>query len=163
MEEQWWSELAQCAAAVREQSDPADALSVIGEAMDRLIGSRMFTFLRFDFERFEMERLHCTQPERYPTGARKPMRHGPWSQCVVDRGTVFIASGEAEMRATFGDYAALAAMGCNSTMCVPVRHRGRTLGTMNLNGDEGRYGEREAALAQPFATLAVPAYLTIGR
>lgn len=160
--EQWWSELEKCAAAVREQADPARALSVIGEAMDRLIGSRMFTFLRFDFERFEMERLHCTQPERYPTGARKPMRHGPWSQCVVDRGTVFIASGEAEMRATFGDYAALAAMGCNSTMCVPVRHRGRTLGTMNLNGDEGRYGEREAALAQPFATLAIPAYFTIG-
>lgn len=89
------------------------------------------------------------------------MRHGPWSQCVVERGLVFIASGEAEMRATFGDYAALAEMGCTSTMCVPVRHMGRTLGTMNLNGDEGRYGDPEAALAQPFATLAVPAYLAL--
>jgi GAF domain-containing protein len=160
---QVWAELDAAARAVREESDPAAALRVIGEAMDRLIGSRMFTFLRFDFERFEMERLHCTQPERYPIGARKPMRHGSWSECVVDRGSVFIASGAAEMRATFGDYAALADMGCTASMCVPVRHRGRTLGTMNLNGDEGRYGEREAALAQPFATLAVPAYLTLGR
>ena len=160
---QVWAELDAAARAVREESDPAAAFRVIGEAIDHLIGSRMFTFLRFDFERFEMERLHCTQPERYPIGARKPMRRGPWSDCVVDRGSVFIASGDAEMRATFGDYAALAEMGCTASMCVPVRHGGRTLGTMNLNGDEGRYGEREAALAQPFATLAVPAYLTLGR
>lgn len=156
-----WQELDACARAVREQSDPRDALRVIGEAMDRLIGSRMFTFLRFDIERFEMERLYCTRPERYPIGARKPMRRGPWSECVIDRGTVFIANGDAEMRATFGDYAALAEMGCTASMNVPVRFRGRTLGTMNLNGDEGRYGEREAALAQPFATLAIRAYLTL--
>ena len=154
-----WSELEACALAMREEADPVAALHAIGDSMNRLIGSRMFTFLRFDFDRFEMERLYCTQPERYPIGARKPMRSGHWSQCVVDRGLVFIASGDAEMRATFGDYAALAELGCTSTMCVPVRYRGRTLGTMNLNGDEGRYGEREAALAQPFATLAVPAYL----
>ncbi len=157
-----WSEFEACARAVREEDDPTAALRAIGVAMDRLIGSRMFTFLRFDFDRFEMERLYCTQPERYPVGARKPMRHGAWSQCVVDRGLIFIARGDAEMRATFGDYAALAEMGCTSTMCVPVRHRGRTLGTMNLNGDEGRYGEKEAALAQPFATLAVPAYIALG-
>ena len=48
-------------------------------------------------------------------------------------------------------------------MCVPVRHLGRTLGTMNLNGDAGRYGEREAALAQPFAALAVPSFLALAR
>jgi GAF domain-containing protein len=158
-----WEDLDAVARAVREQTDPADALKAIGEVMNRLIGSRMFTFLRFDVERFEMERLHCTLPGPYPVGARKPMRHGPWSECLIDRGEVFIAAGEAQMRATFGDHAALAAIGCTSSMCVPVRHRGRTLGTMNFNGDEGRYGPREAALAQPFATLAVPAFLTIGR
>jgi GAF domain-containing protein len=156
-----WIEIEAAASAVREEPDPAGALRVIGDAMDRLIGSRMFTFLRFDIERFEMERLYCTLPERYPIGARKPMRRGRWSECLIERGAVFIARGEDEMRATFGDYAALAEMGCSSSMCVPVRHAGRTLGTMNLNGDAGRYGEREAALAQPFATLAVPAYLTI--
>jgi hypothetical protein len=159
--EDYWKELDACARVVRDESDPAASLRRIGEALDRLIGSRMFTFLRFDFERFEMERLHCTRPERYAVGARKPMRHGAWHACVVDRGTTFIASGDAEMRATFGDYAALKEMGCTASMCVPVRHLGRTLGTMNLNGDEGRYGEREAALAQPFATLAIPAYLTV--
>ena len=160
-EREWWTALERCARAVRESSDAQEAFETIGEAMDRLIGSRMFTFLRFDFERFEMERLYCTRADRYPIGARKPMREGPWAQCVVDAGTVFIASGDAEMRATFGDYAALSEMGCTASMCVPVRYRGKTLGTMNLNGDEGRYGEREAALAQPFATLAVPAYLTV--
>lgn len=156
-----WAELDAAARAVREQADPAAALRVIGEAMDRLIGSRMFTFLLFDTARFEMERLHCTLPERYPVGARKPMRRGRWSECLIDRGEVFIANGAHEMRATFGDHAALAAIGVSASMCVPVRHAGRTLGSMNLNGDAGRYGEREAALAQPFATLAVPAYLCI--
>ena len=65
------------------------------------------------------------------------------------------------MRSRRGDWRkAWREMGCRASMCVPVRHRGRTLGTMNLNGDEGRYSEREAQLAQPFATLAVPAYLS---
>lgn len=158
-----WAALEAASRAVREEADPAAALRAIGEAMDRLIGSRMFTFLRFDLARFEMERLHCTQPERYPVGAKKPMRRGPWGECLIERGAVFIARGADEMRATFGDHAALAQMGCTSSMCVPVRHAGRTLGSMNLNGDEGRYGPREAALAQPFATLAVPAFLAIGR
>lgn len=156
-----WTELEAAARAVREQADPAGALRVIGEAMDRLIGSRMFTFLRFDIERFEMERLYCTLPERYPVGARKPMRRGRWSECLIERGAVFIARGEDDMRATFGDYAALAEIGCTSTMCVPVRCQGRTLGTMNLNGDAGCYTKLTAALAQPFATLAVPTFLTI--
>ena len=146
---------------LREESDPVAVLRAIGESMDRLVGSRMFTFLRFDFDRFDMERLYCTRADRYPIGARKLMRRGAWLQAVAERGDVFIASGEAEMRATFGDYASLAELGVTSTMCVPVRHAGRTLGTMNLNGDEGRYGEREAVLAQPFATLAVAAYLAL--
>lgn len=157
----WWAALDAAACAVRESADGADALRVIGEGLNRLIGSRMFTFLRFDMERFEMERLHCTRADLYPIGARKPMRRGPWAQTVIDRGEVFIASGDEQMRAIFGDYAALAAMGVTSSMCVPVRHQGRSLGTMNLNGDAGRYGAREAALAQPFATLAVSALLTL--
>ena len=154
-------ELEHCARAVRNQSDQLSALRRIGEAMDRLIGSRMFTFLRFDYDKFEMTRLYCTQAERYPIGARKPMREGPWSQCVIDRGVTFFASGDAQMQATYADHAALKDMGITANMCVPVRHRGRTLGTMNLNGAEGRYGERESELAQPFATLAIPAFLTL--
>jgi hypothetical protein len=157
-----WTELDAVARAVRERADPSDALKIIGEAMDRLIGSRMFTFLRFDFERFEMERLHCTRADRYPIGARKPMRRGSWAECVIDRGAVFIASGADEMRTTFGDYTALFELGCTASMCVPVRHSGRTLGTMNLNGEPAHYSEAAGALATPFATLAVPAFLTIG-
>lgn len=156
-----WAALAHASAIVREAPDPVAGLRAIGEAMDRLIGSRMFTFLRFDLERFEMERLWCTQPERYPVGARKAMRRGPWAECVIDRGEVFIASGETEMRAIFSDHAALAGIGVTSSMCVPVRCAGRTLGTMNLNGVAGRYGPAEAALAWPFATLAVPAFVTL--
>ena len=156
----YWKALAACAVQVGGERDATAALAVIAEAMDRLIGSRMITFLRFDPERFDMERIYCTQPERYPVRVRKAMRRGPWLERVYDRGIAFIASGEAEMRAEFPDHAALAAMGCLSTMCVPVRHAGRTLGTMNLNGEEGRYGEREAALAQPFATLSAPVFLT---
>jgi hypothetical protein len=159
----FWRELDAVACAVREDAESARVLQMIGAAMDRLIGSRMFTFLRFDLERFEMERLHCTRPDRYPVGARKPMRRGPWAECVIERGAVFIANGVDEMRATFGDYAALAELGCTATMCVPVRYQGRTLGTMNLNGEEGGYNEYVATLALPFATLAVPAYLAVER
>ncbi len=158
-----WTELDAAARAVREEADALAALNIIGEAMDRLIGSRMLTFLRFDLERFDMERLYCTVPARYPIGARKAMRRGRWFERVVEQGEVFIASGADEMRDTFGDYAMLAELGCASTMCVPVRHRGSTLGTMNLSGEEGHYGERQAVLAQPFATLSVPAFQTLPR
>lgn len=158
----WLEALRRCARAVGEENDPVAALTIIGTEMNALIGSRMFTFLRFDLEKFEMERLYCTRPELYPIGARKAMRRGPWFETVSDRGEVYIVSGDAEMRATFADYTALRDMGCTASMNVPVRFRGRSLGTMNLNGDEGRYDARVAELARPFATLAVPAYLASG-
>ena len=157
-----WDEITAAARALRDEREPTAALRIIGDSMDRLIGSRMFTFLRFDHARFEMRRLYCTRADRYPVGACKPMRRGPWFECVVDRGEVFIASGEREMLATFGDAAALAELGCTSSMCVPVRHLGRTLGTMNLNGVAGAYDEHAAAIALPFAMLAVPALLASG-
>ena len=153
------TELDAAALAVREQTDALGALTAIGAAMDRLIGSRMLTFLHFDLPRFDMVRLYCTLPERYAIGAHKQMRRGRWYDCLVERGMPFIASGDDEMRATFGDHAELAAIGVTSTLCTPVRYLGRTLGTMNLNGAAGRYGEREAQLAQPFATLAAPIFL----
>jgi transcriptional regulator with GAF, ATPase, and Fis domain len=154
--------LQRAARAVREAPNPQAALAAIGAEMDRLIGSVMFTFLRFDMERFEMERMYCTQSERYPIGARKPMRSGPWAQRVIDEGAVFIAADAEALRATFADHLALAQMGCSASMCVPVRYLGRTLGTMNLNGVAGTYDEAAATLAQPFATLAVPALLVRG-
>ncbi|MBC7781424.1 MAG: GAF domain-containing protein [Proteobacteria bacterium] len=147
--------LERVARVIREETDAVSGLAAIGIEMDRLIGSRMFTFLRFDLDRFEMERLYCTLPERYPIGARKPMRGGPWAQRVIDEGEVFIAPDAEAMRATFADHAALAELGCTASMCVPVRLRACTLGTMNLNGRAGTYDAQTAALAQPFATLAV--------
>jgi transcriptional regulator with GAF, ATPase, and Fis domain len=158
-----WKELESVARAVREESDPARSLRVIGEAMNRLIGSRMFTFLRFDDARFEMQRLHCTQPVRYPIGEWKPMRRDAWYESVAERGDAFLVRGHEQMRATFGARSGLFELGCTGSMCVPVRHAGRTLGTMNLNGDETCYNAQSAGIAGPFATLAVPAFLAIPR
>jgi hypothetical protein len=42
---------------------------------------------------------------------------------------------------------------------MPVRWRGRTLGSLNLLHEAGWYGEDDVAVCLPFAQLTLPALL----
>jgi hypothetical protein len=59
----------------------------------------------------------------------------------------------------FSDHELIVSLGCESVLNMPVRWRGRTLGSLNLLHEAGWYGEDDAVACLPFAQLTLPALL----
>ena len=66
------------------------------------------------------------------------------------------------MRKAFFDHELIFSLGITAILNVPIRHGGRRLGTINLCGEEGMYGQAEIARGKILAGLLVPALLAVG-
>jgi len=110
-------------------------------------------------ETVEVERLYSSNPSAYPPGGRKPKQGTPWGDVVLDRGEVFIAADADGVRAAFSDHALLSRLGISAIMNVPIRFRGRVLGTMNLSHEAGHFISDMIAPGRILATLLVPLVL----
>jgi GAF domain-containing protein len=82
---------------------------------------------------------------------------------VLDRGEVFIAPDADGVRAAFSDHALLFQMGISAIMNVPIRFRGRVLGTMNLSHEAGHFTSDMIAPGRILAALLVPMLLEHSR
>ena len=71
-------------------------------------------------------------------------------------GEVFLAATAGEVAAAFADHGLLASLGITAILNAPIRHAGRRLGTLNLSGEEGRYGAPQVQAARVLAGLLVP-------
>lgn len=122
-------------------------------------GHKLFTILAYDGETGESERLHSNLPAAYPAGGRKRLAPGPWTETVLERGEAYIGHTLDDLRTVFADHALIASLGCESVLNLPVRWRGRTLGSLNLLHQARWYGAAHALACRPFAQLALPALL----
>lgn len=132
--------------------------AVEGLARDT-IGFRLFTVMRLHADSQEVERLYSSLPDAYPVSGRKPKQGTPWGARVLDRGEVFVANAPDEVRAAFADYELIFSLGIGAIMNVPVRFRGRSLGTMNICSDAGWFADADRAPGRLLASLLVPALL----
>jgi hypothetical protein len=144
-------------------ADTHAAYAAVDELAQRTIGHRLFTVMRYLPEAVEVERLYSSNPSAYPPGGRKPKRGTPWGDVVLDRGEVFIAADAEGVRAAFSDYALLSQLGINAIMNVPIRFRGRVLGTMNLSHEAGYFTSDMIVPGRILATLLVPLLLDAAR
>jgi GAF domain-containing protein len=133
--------------------------AAIDELAQRTIGHRLFTVVRYLAATAEVERLYSSNPSEYPPGGRKPTQGTPWGEAVLDRGEVFIAADAERVRASYVDHALLSRLGISAIMNVPIRFRGRVLGTMNLSHAAGHYSARTIEPGQVTAGLLVPLLL----
>jgi len=93
----------------------------------------------------EVERLYSSLPGAYPVSSRKPKQSTPWGVQVLDRGEIFIANSPDEVPAAFADYKLIFSLGIGAIMNVPVRFRGRSLGTMSICSEPGWFTEADRA------------------
>ncbi|WP_314962431.1 GAF domain-containing protein [Bradyrhizobium cosmicum] len=151
-----------CAVAVAQgRPDQPDALfAALDEALRSAIGHKLFTILTYDDDSREAARLYSNLPGPYPPGARKRLSPGPWTAAVLDCGEAYIGRTPDDLRAVFSDHELIASLGCASVLNMPVRWRGRTLGSLNLLHEAGWYVEDDVAACLPFAQLALPGLLT---
>ena len=153
-------------AAAMEVSASADAqaaYAAVDDLAQRAIGHRLFTVMRYLPATVEVERLYSSNPAAYPPGGRKPKQGTPWGDAVLDRGEVFIAPDAAGVRAAFSDHALLAQLGISAILNIPIRLRGRVLGTMNLSHQAGHFTSAMIGPGRVLAALLVPLLLDAER
>jgi hypothetical protein len=143
--------------AVRsELAEPQPRFDALACAMQELVGYKVLTLLKFDVESFRSVRIFSSEPS-YPIGGIKQHpRHSAWSEHIVDRCIPFVAVTLEDVRRTFPDHAGIEAVGCGSTLSVPIVHRGQPKGTLNLWHVSGFYGSTSAGPVLPFTPLLIP-------
>ena len=111
-------------------------------------------------ETSEVERVYSSNISAYPLAGRKPKQGTPWGAAVLDRGEVFIAADAEGVRAAFSDHALISQLGISSILNVPLRHRGRVLGTMNVSHDAGHFTPDTVEKGKVLAALLAPLLLS---
>lgn len=136
-------------------SDPApDAVFRAAEALaQRTIGHRLFTIMRLHSASAEVERVYSSRPEAYPVSGRKPKQGTEWGAKVLDRGEIFLAGTPDEVRRVFSDHKLIFSLGIGAILNVPIRFRGRSLGTLNLCHEAGWFRDEDIAPARLLAAL----------
>jgi hypothetical protein len=134
-----FDDLAELVAALRAADQAAAIFRAVETLSAAVIGHRLFTIMRFDPGRAEVERVHSSLPAVYPVGGRKAKRDTAWSDHTLRDMKVFRASGAEAIRAAFEDHATILSLGLASVLNIPLVLGGRCIGTMNLLHEAGWY------------------------
>ena len=151
--------LATVANAHNDTRQPQATFKAIEAASAKAIGHRLFTILVHHRAERESERIYSNMPDAYPVQGRKPVTDSPWMQEVMVRGLPYIGRNADDIREVFFDHELILSLGCQSVLNIPLRWRGRTLGTLNLLHEEDWYQVHHIEPATVLAQLAVPAVM----
>jgi hypothetical protein len=149
-------DVANLLALTADSTDPQPIYHAAQRIAAETIGWRLFTILRYVESDQAVERLHSSDAVAYPVGGRKPLAKIAASHGAMDKGEVFLAATEADVRKAFFDHELIFSLGIRAILNVPVRVAGRRLGTVNLCGEEGMYGPPEIARGKVLAGLLAP-------
>jgi len=153
------ADLAALAAALGEEGQPFGVFRAVEALSAATIGHRLFTIMRFDALRSEVERVHTSLPSAYPVGGRKQKPESAWSNRLLRDRQVFLAAGPDDIRAAFDDHATILGLGLGSILNVPVVFDGHCIGTMNLCHRAGWYTADDEQAGRLLAAFLVPALL----
>lgn len=153
------ADIAALTQVLRDDHQPARICRALAETCAAVIGHRLFTVMRYDPDRNEVERLYSSQPAAYPVGGRKTKKDTAWSDHVLRDGRVFRADDADGIRAAFDDHATILGLGLASALNVPVMYEGRVRGTMNLLHQAGWYAREDEEAGKLLAAFLLPALL----
>ena len=135
---------------------PPPIFAAIETVSAAVIGHRLFTVMRYDAARGEVERVHTGAPAAYPVGGRKAKKDTAWSDHVLRDMKVFRGNTPDDIRAAFDDHATITSLGLGSILNIPLVLAGRCLGTMNLLHGAGWYTEEDEATGLLLGAFLLP-------
>jgi hypothetical protein len=150
-------DLAPLVDALRRADRPPSIYRAVETLSAAVIGHRLFTIMRFDAERAEVERVHTNVPTVYPVGGRKTKKDTAWSDHTLRDMKVFRASGPDAIRAAFDDHATILSLGLGSVLNIPLVFAGRCIGTMNLLHEPGWYTPQDEPTGLLLGAFLLPA------
>lgn len=140
---------------------PHATFRAVDAALRASVGHILFTVLISHHAAGESERFYTNMPAEYPVGGRKPMAGSKLMQTLLVEGKPYIGRNAADIEWAFHDHVLIRSLGCESVLNMPVRWRGRTVGTLNLLDRAGAYTEQHLPIVRAIASLALPALLMV--
>jgi len=149
-------DLSALAEALRSPNQPLTICSALEKLSGETIGHRLFTIMRFDSDRSEVQRIHTSLPAVYPAGGRKQKKATAWADHVLADMKVFRGSEPADIVSAFDDHQTILGLGLGSVLNIPVVFNGRCVGTMNLLHQAGWYGPEDEPIGLLLGTFLIP-------
>jgi GAF domain-containing protein len=143
-----------CAAAV---FDPVVLCEAVSAFALPVLRHALCTVNRLDASALRLTRLYSSDPVAYPPGGSKDKRGTAWGQQVLLERRVFVGEGAAAIRAAFDDHAAIARLGLQSVVNVPVVFQAQCVGTLNFLMKADRVDAAQVEFARLLALLLLPA------
>lgn len=155
------AELHRCTLAARQPGQPGPVYRAVDEAVQKLVGHKLFTLLVVDGQ--EVARVYSSNPTAYPVSGRKPMNRTPWGDLVLRDRKTWIARSYEDIKGAFFDHELIRSIGCESCVNVPIVWNDKVVGTMNVLHQAGWYDEAKAATIGAFSSLVIAPFVAAAR
>lgn len=155
------STLNQVVASHADANQPEAVFRAVDQALLRTVSHKLFTILMYDTAITESIRVYSNLSNDYPPGGRKKIISQRWADQVIRQGLPFVGNTAKDLKEVFSDHALIQSLGCESVLNMPVRWKGRTVGTLNLLHDEGWYRDADLSSIASFAQLTLPGLLQL--
>ena len=152
-------DLSLLAEALRAPDQPRAICQALEKLSGETIGHQLFTVMRFDSERSEVQRIYSNLPSAYPAGGRKQKKATAWADQVLGEMKVFRGTGPADIQSAFDDHETILGLGLGSVLNIPVVFEGRCQGTMNLLHQTGWYRPDDERIGLLLGTFLIPVLL----
>lgn len=140
----------------RENTDVL--MPALDELIKDFVGYKVLTVLRYHIADGIAERIYSSNPSYHPTGGKKLIATAPALRQMVETGQVFYAADAEMVRKNFLDADAIFSLGCQCVVNLPITHRGRPLGQVNLLHEANFYSPPRLQLAAAIAQLGALAW-----
>ncbi len=145
--------------ALSMKGDRTKVYKAVQKLASETCGFTMFTILKYVEADKQVERVHTSNPRKYPVGGRKPIDPSSVNQRKLEKGQVFVAPNKAAIKRAYFDYELIYSLGVTAILNAPITAGGRRLGTLALSGTQGMYGKKEVERSKVLAGLLVPALI----
>jgi hypothetical protein len=156
-------DLSALAGALRVPDQPLTICRALEKISGETIGHQLFTVMRFDSDRSEVQRIHTSLPAVYPAGGRKKKKDTAWASHVLTDLKVFRGSTPAGIVSAFDDHETILGLGLGSVLNIPIVFNGRCVGTMNLLHQAGWYGPEDESIGLLLGAFLIPVLLNGAR
>ena len=146
-------------AAVLATAPDREALyRAVAGALQDLVGHRLFTLLAVMPDGEEVQRFWSSDETSYPLTGRKRVGPTPWGEVVLKRRSPWLGNDAEAIRWAFADHELIASLGLGACINIPIVHRDRLLGTMNMLHAEHHFTQADVAVAGRMAPYLVSAF-----
>ena len=112
---------------------------------DVLVGAKLFTIMKVDWEKDVAGRAYTSDPKSYPISGTKPINRTHWFETVHVQRQPFVANTIKDIADVFPDHETIWSLGCGSVVNWPVFIADKLVGTVNMLHEEHYYARRSAS------------------